>query len=277
MTIQAIPTVYAGVHFRSRLEARVAALFDRAGMTWEYEPEAFHLAPGVAYLPDFRLPPTWSHSDSDLSPVWVEVKPQADAASAHDRKAELFAERLGDDGEVYLVHPSGPYGSQTLSTTRLLGIGRRTPAEVVACVECDAVQFLTTPCEYSDVCSACCHTLDPVECSEVSGFDLPQYQDGRMRFTSAITITAALEPTPAALARVREESESQYVDRLIREADDRDENLRREREAERAAHLPVGDEPDTRSLAERLFGGVDPYCSDEVGPGGEDLDEWLRS
>ncbi|SMD02282.1 hypothetical protein [Novosphingobium sp. B1] len=44
------PTLYQGINFRSRLEARWAAMFDVLGWTWEYEPET----PG-AYIPDFLI------------------------------------------------------------------------------------------------------------------------------------------------------------------------------------------------------------------------------
>lgn len=46
----AIPTVYKGVHMRSRLEARWAAFFDLCGWQWEYEP--FDLN---GWIPDFML------------------------------------------------------------------------------------------------------------------------------------------------------------------------------------------------------------------------------
>lgn len=64
---QAVETVYAGVRFRSRIEARYAFLFDELGLRWEYEAEAFELGGKVGrYLPDFWLP--------DLG-YWFEVKP----------------------------------------------------------------------------------------------------------------------------------------------------------------------------------------------------------
>lgn len=63
-TIKAIPTRYAGVEFRSRLEARWAAFFDLAGWQWEYEP--FDLE---GWAPDFRL------VLPDESEFLVEVKP----------------------------------------------------------------------------------------------------------------------------------------------------------------------------------------------------------
>ena len=43
-------TVYAGVTFRSRLEATWASFFDLTGITWEYEPFALS-----GWIPDFRL------------------------------------------------------------------------------------------------------------------------------------------------------------------------------------------------------------------------------
>ena len=61
-TMHAHETHYAGVNFRSRLEARWAAFFDLAGWKWEYEPIDL---PG--WSPDFLI-----HGDC---PLYVEVKP----------------------------------------------------------------------------------------------------------------------------------------------------------------------------------------------------------
>lgn len=60
-TIAAIPTVYRDRMYRSRLEARWAAFFDRLGWAYEYEP--FDLG---GWSPDFLL--------TDLDTL-VEVKP----------------------------------------------------------------------------------------------------------------------------------------------------------------------------------------------------------
>jgi hypothetical protein len=57
-----IPTVYGGHQFRSRLEAKWAAMFDGLGWSWEYEPFDY---PG--YLPDFLI-----RGDNS---VLVEVRP----------------------------------------------------------------------------------------------------------------------------------------------------------------------------------------------------------
>ena len=52
--MKAIETQYAGVRFRSRLEARWALFFDACHAPWVYEREAFAL-PSGNYLPDFWL------------------------------------------------------------------------------------------------------------------------------------------------------------------------------------------------------------------------------
>jgi len=66
--MKAIPTRYAGYHFRSRLEARWCIMFDALGMVWEYEPEGFELSDGSRYLPDFRA----RYPSGEV--MWFEVK-----------------------------------------------------------------------------------------------------------------------------------------------------------------------------------------------------------
>lgn len=56
--IPAKPTLYAGVQFRSRLEATWACFFDHLEWKWEYEPSVYD---GPGWLPDFLLrAPEWS-------------------------------------------------------------------------------------------------------------------------------------------------------------------------------------------------------------------------
>lgn len=64
-TIKAKPTRYKGIPFRSRLEARWAAFFDKLGWEWEYEPCDFN-----GWYPDFVI--------FGQSPIYVEVKPVLD-------------------------------------------------------------------------------------------------------------------------------------------------------------------------------------------------------
>lgn len=61
-TIRPIETRYAGVAFRSRLEAKWAAMFDLLGWRWSYEPVDFN-----GWVPDFSI-----HAECL---TYVEVKP----------------------------------------------------------------------------------------------------------------------------------------------------------------------------------------------------------
>ncbi len=63
MQIDAKPTEYAGVLFRSKLEATWARFFDVIGVEWEYEPT--HL-PG--WIPDFLIGGWWL---AEVKPVDV--------------------------------------------------------------------------------------------------------------------------------------------------------------------------------------------------------------
>lgn len=71
MTFRAIPTIYRGVQFRSRSEARWAVFFDELHVAWEYEPRGYEFD-GVRYLPDFWLPGVLSRGK--LGGVFFEVK-----------------------------------------------------------------------------------------------------------------------------------------------------------------------------------------------------------
>lgn len=68
---EAHPTMYEGVRFRSRLEARWAVLFDYAGWTWEYEP--FDLK---GWTPDFlAMFPCHKLDCPEHHSLLIEVKP----------------------------------------------------------------------------------------------------------------------------------------------------------------------------------------------------------
>lgn len=53
---RSIPTWWKGIKMRSKLEASWARWLDGHGIAWTYEPEAWCLEHGIAYLPDFWLP-----------------------------------------------------------------------------------------------------------------------------------------------------------------------------------------------------------------------------
>jgi hypothetical protein len=97
-TRSGIPTEYAGVAFRSRLEAKWAAFFDLVGWSWVYEPID---APG--YIPDFLI--------QGRHPFFVEVGPCATLAEYEDKSAKasgLFAE-LGRDMLIVGTSPIVPF------------------------------------------------------------------------------------------------------------------------------------------------------------------------
>jgi|SanBayMetagenome_1026888.scaffolds.fasta_scaffold06400_2 hypothetical protein len=75
-TISAIETRYNGIQFRSRLEAKWAAMFDLLGWEWVYEPTDFK-----GWIPDFAI--------HGIRTIYVEVKPvdefPHDAAAKMDR------------------------------------------------------------------------------------------------------------------------------------------------------------------------------------------------
>ena len=93
MTIKAIETFYNGYHFRSRLEARYAVMFDALGLEWEYEPEGFDLGELGRYLPDFFLP--------KLN-VWIEIKGGKATDIELNKCSALFAGITGDENIIDL-------------------------------------------------------------------------------------------------------------------------------------------------------------------------------
>lgn len=80
--MQAIPTNYKSIKFRSRMEARFASMMDTVRVRWEYEREAYMLD-GKPYLPDFWLPE---------SRTIVEIKGVLDAEAIE--KADRLARKL---------------------------------------------------------------------------------------------------------------------------------------------------------------------------------------
>lgn len=93
--IAAIETRYNGVNFRSRLEARWAAMFDLLGWGWTYEPTEFN-----GWIPDFAI-----HGNSI---IYVEVKPVSDFPQEVADKLEAS----GCQDEVLILGMLGPTWSE---------------------------------------------------------------------------------------------------------------------------------------------------------------------
>lgn len=74
-TVVAMPTIYRGYRFRSRLEARWAMFFDKVGAKWEFEPQPI-VVNGEPYLPDFAVSAEIDYPHGRMSQSIVhEVKP----------------------------------------------------------------------------------------------------------------------------------------------------------------------------------------------------------
>ena len=70
-----IPTIYNGVRYRSRLEARWALFFDAIGLRAQYELDGWEIRPGVAYLADFWLPQIKMFFEvKPTDPEWEEIQ-----------------------------------------------------------------------------------------------------------------------------------------------------------------------------------------------------------
>lgn len=116
------PTKYAGILFRSRLEARWAVFFDALGIAWEYEPETFECEYSN-YTPDFRLPDIrvechgrlWEYvSPRPAESVYVEVKPTTQAINDAGEKLYDAVEGHGPCGAGLILLgpvPFAPVGS----------------------------------------------------------------------------------------------------------------------------------------------------------------------
>lgn len=92
---------YAGIQFRSRLEASWAFWFDAhgpLGIRWQYENQAFRFSDGTYYLPDFWLPD---------ARCWVEVKGSLDAEDRHKVLELARAASERDERVILCGSPAG--------------------------------------------------------------------------------------------------------------------------------------------------------------------------
>lgn len=147
--LESLPSVYMGITFRSRVEARWSVFFQNLSLHWEYEPEGFEFSPQRRYLPDFFLPGLGEGG------AYFEVKgePPTDAErrrcadlAHHTGKRVFLAVRApfppplnGErrDGSIYAFWPNGTTGSGyaffECEKCRRIDIG---PAELAYGCEC---------------------------------------------------------------------------------------------------------------------------------------------
>ena len=74
INLKVIPTVYKGIEFRARVEARWAVVFDALGLDWVYEPEGYDDC--KKYLTDFVIRNFWLYSPLGYKKrdLYIEVK-----------------------------------------------------------------------------------------------------------------------------------------------------------------------------------------------------------
>ena len=102
-TIRAIPTYYEGIKFRSRLEARWAALFDNLFWAWTYEPYDLN-----GWAPDFSIKGKNGDILVEVKPVPGAVdSPEFDKARNHEVAMKMDVLLLGhspikDNGRCFI-------------------------------------------------------------------------------------------------------------------------------------------------------------------------------
>lgn len=143
-----IPTTYREVRFRSRLEARWAAMFDALKWPWSYEPADLD-----GYIPDFAI--GFEHRS-----LLVEVKPAVDLDEL--ALAEKKIERSGWQREALIVGGTIFEPEAETPVLGLFGECERTPegliwlwsrARAFECLSCGGMSVL--PEDGSWRCRAC--------------------------------------------------------------------------------------------------------------------------
>jgi hypothetical protein len=89
-----IPTVYSGVRFRSRLEAKWAVFFDIIGWGWHYEQDDVN-----GWIADFTIDNPFTCQTA----FWIEIKPIEGRPPASVQNKILRSGALDDGGCVIVV------------------------------------------------------------------------------------------------------------------------------------------------------------------------------
>lgn len=139
---KAIATRFAGVVFRSRLEANAALLLTSIGIRWQYERTSFLLNTGDHFAPDFQ---------GEQLGLWFETRGYLDPAG--DRQIRGFASmihegRLGSD-DFLVVGP----GEARFFESHDRGFSADSPAMLARCLECGGHYFMGESGDYT--CRGC--------------------------------------------------------------------------------------------------------------------------
>ena len=138
MSVTPLETLYHGVYFRSKTEARFAVFLDCLGIKWEYEPQGFDLGNGLKLwkddkpgeLSDYDYAKinsfVFDKSGSVINPLWVAgncytLNPmnKHDFLSCSDHGSQnlinTFRTITGDNKDLYPICPQ--YGKLVLAIT----------------------------------------------------------------------------------------------------------------------------------------------------------------
>lgn len=105
--LQAQPTEYGGICFRSKLEAKTAQALDNIGIPYIYEPEGFQLTNGLWYKPDFYLPEVKQFIEckgkmdqTDAAKVYGLVEDTGHPILVIGYENAILIKRFFDDGDI---------------------------------------------------------------------------------------------------------------------------------------------------------------------------------
>ena len=147
LSVRAKPTLYKGIRFRSRLEARWAVFFDALGIEWTYEPNVDGAPAG--YLPDFDLGHFYFEVKPDnWLPAQVSGRGSTDWNPSHDRDFKRWGTFVASVAPKILAVGFGEPG--TWENGRLIGYAtiyafeeaRATPATWGECAACGVIRVV---------------------------------------------------------------------------------------------------------------------------------------
>lgn len=132
--IKPLETLYNGVRFRSRHEARWAVFFDTLELKWEYEPEGYELPNGQRYLPDFVLEKFGI----------IEIKPITENGEwPTDCRAFMCGDMLGQKAHIMCGVPGRTEDSCNDDKATYHGFTQGDHNRIwVACLKCDEISII---------------------------------------------------------------------------------------------------------------------------------------
>lgn len=140
----AIATMFDGIEYRSRLEARWAAFMRNIGWEHTYEP-----LDGDGYIPDFVV--------HGAAPFFVEVKPAVVLAEFRQEQSKVERGLQQFDRDVVIVgvtpfltsaHGFQPFYSYGVSVGWMLSEGDWQPADWITCLHCLRTAIFHTSMSY---------------------------------------------------------------------------------------------------------------------------------